>query len=323
LFSYLLRFLRIVKGAPVLLMTATLPNARRQALESICSGRGDVQLISGPKSREDSPRYRMMKSGIEEAHSRTLSMLQSGGKVLWICNTVKRVMDMVDVSLSQGLPAQPYHSRYRYIDRLKRQRAVIDGFLPGKPPMLAITTQVAEMSLDLSADLLVSEYSPVPSLIQRLGRLNRFGDAPEELKEALFVEPEGTLPYDKQMVEVAAHWLDGLCDGSPRSQSDLAVSFMSLSETETETPTPVSFCDWFDKPWESRTVKRAIEESGYTVELVRCSDMGRGNPVEMAIPMPFPKGDEWRSWEREKRFLIVPDEEIIYDEFRGAKWKTH
>lgn len=32
---------------------------------------------------------------------------------------------------------------------------------------------MAEMSLDLSATLLVTDLAPVPALIQRLGRLNR------------------------------------------------------------------------------------------------------------------------------------------------------
>ena len=36
-----------------------------------------------------------------------------------------------------------------------------------------VCSQVAEMSLDLSADLLVTDLAPAPALIQRLGRLNR------------------------------------------------------------------------------------------------------------------------------------------------------
>jgi CRISPR-associated endonuclease/helicase Cas3 len=39
--------------------------------------------------------------------------------------------------------------------------------------MIALTTQVCEMSLDLSAALLVSEFAPLTSLIQRMGRCNR------------------------------------------------------------------------------------------------------------------------------------------------------
>ncbi len=52
---------------------------------------------------------------------------------------------------------------------------MIDGFDREKSEasLIAVTTQVAEMSLDLDADILISEIAPVPSMIQRLGRLNR------------------------------------------------------------------------------------------------------------------------------------------------------
>ena len=65
-----------------------------------------------------------------------------------------------------------YHSRFRYCDRVRQHGAVIDAFR-GNAPALAICSQVAEMSLDLSASLLVTDLAPVPALIQRLGRLNR------------------------------------------------------------------------------------------------------------------------------------------------------
>ena len=72
------------------------------------------------------------------------------------------------------LPVVAYHSRFRYMDRVERHREVVDGFSSTeKRGLLAVTTQVAEMSLDLDADLLVTELAPVPALIQRLGRLNR------------------------------------------------------------------------------------------------------------------------------------------------------
>lgn len=48
LFAYLLRFLEAFSNTPVLLMTATLPESRKQALEMICITRGSLVVIEGP-----------------------------------------------------------------------------------------------------------------------------------------------------------------------------------------------------------------------------------------------------------------------------------
>ena len=156
--------------------------------------------------------------------------------------------------MDMNLPVQPYHSRYRYRDRLARQRIVIDGFLPENPPMLAVTTQVAEMSLDLSADLLISEYAPVASLIQRLGRVNRFADEPSEIKPALFLQPENAMPYaDKQeessLWESVEQWLGEVATGVPQSQSDLAKAFVEATQKCDHAWKEPLFCDWIDDPW--------------------------------------------------------------------------
>ena len=105
--------------------------------------------------------------------------------------------------------------------------------------MLAVTTQIAEMSLDISADLLITEYAPVYALIQRLGRLNRYEDCPSEVKNAFFLKPENALPYgrsteeEKLLWDQTGFWLDDLSDGAPKSQQEIGYSFMKL-QTRTE-----------------------------------------------------------------------------------------
>lgn len=65
------------------------------------------------------------------------------------------------------------HSRFR-----PRERAAAMVSLRTPPPVrgrIAISTQVLEAGVDLDADVLVTEICPWPSLVQRLGRLNRRG----------------------------------------------------------------------------------------------------------------------------------------------------
>jgi len=321
MFSYLLRFLKTFSGTPILLMTATLPPQRKQALEKVVQSRGGLQIVKGPRQRESSKRYLLETASLEQIWSEVLDCVSSKGKVLWVSNTVRRVMQNLDKAKSLGLPVEPYHSRYRYKDRLSRHRSVVDGFFLADKPLLALTTQVAEMSLDLSADLLIAEYAPVPSLIQRLGRLNRYEETPAKIGKALFIEPESILPYSGESMEGVEAWLHAVGDGEPKSQLELAEAFLTLDSGCQISVEPVAHCEWLDGLWQSRRDQRAIEEAGYIIEIIREEDLGAGSNVEFAIPMPIPKNTDWKTWNRSGRYLIAPHGSIHYDSFRGAEWE--
>jgi CRISPR-associated endonuclease/helicase Cas3 len=326
LFDYLLVFLRIFVNTPVLLMTATLPQKSRELLEKACADRGEIQIIRGPADRENSPRYEFSSLDREDAINEAKRTLSNSGKVLWVSNTVARTMEIVKEALDINLPVQPYHSRYRYRDRLTRQRKVIDGFKPDKPAMLAVTTQVAEMSLDISADLLITDLAPVPSLIQRLGRLNRYEANPAKTKKAIFLNPENLLPYaskdeERDLRRKIAEWLRLLSDRKALSQKDLFDTFQQTEDQQLSASCRKNHkCDWLDGLHISRKSSKAIEESGHTVEVVMEEDLENGDPVEFAIPMPII--NSIRNINKfSGRFLVAPKGTIDYDEFRGAKWK--
>ena len=187
-------------------MTASLPAVRREAIAGYLAQQGETLTeVPGPPEIEALPRYHRLESPrpIEVVREE----LGRGGKVLWVCNTVARAMDTVD-GLAEWEPTV-YHSRFRYEDRVTRHAEAISAFEAGRSqPALAVCTQVAEMSLDLSATLLVTDLAPVPAMIQRLGRLNRWalppgaGDPSPPTQPFLVVEPTGkdgspaTAPYD-------------------------------------------------------------------------------------------------------------------------------
>ncbi|MBW7864430.1 MAG: CRISPR-associated helicase Cas3' [Candidatus Hydrogenedentes bacterium] len=319
LFSYLLRLMRELPGIPMLLMTATLPPARRAALQRGAEERGSWRVIGGPEDRESAPRYRIHRSSEENAWNEAAAIIESGGKVLWICNTVNRAMNTMEKVVERGINVEPFHSRYRYKDRLLRQRMVIDGFAPGAPAFLAVTTQVAEMSLDLSADLLVMERAPVPAMIQRMGRLNRFHESPKKTALALVLEPKSRLPYSPEDFHGSEEWLDRVADGEPKSQRDLAEAFVE-SAGNAQMILPVPRCEWIDGLWQS-DIKRPIVDPSPSVEVVREEDAHLDRPVENAIPMPIPRGGMHHAWPRLGRFLVAPADSLQYDERTGAQWK--
>ena len=128
LFGALLRFLRDLPGLPVLLMTASLPMPCEAAFKDVLKDfRGiELQPIAGLKELEERPRYH--KAIVEDGNPLPMieKTLKAGGKVLWVCNTVKRVMDRADVA--KNFSPIIYHSRFKYVDRVQRHKPVIDAF---------------------------------------------------------------------------------------------------------------------------------------------------------------------------------------------------
>ena len=165
LFGLLLRFLDALRGVPTLLMTASLPSARLDAIVRVLARNGeDLVEIDGPADLEQLPRYH--RETVDDPYQRVRDEVADGGKVLWVTNTVNRAMSTADV-LDDCSP-MIYHSRFRYEDRVRHHARVIQAF-GSHHAALAVCTQVAEMSLDLSATLLVTDIAPVPSLSDKNG----------------------------------------------------------------------------------------------------------------------------------------------------------
>ncbi len=333
LFGTLLRFLDQLRGVPVLLMTASLPQVRLQAIQQVLSRNGEqLHQIAGPKDLETLPRYRHLQCAPQVVETRVRQELARGGKVLWICNTVDRAL-AVTGRLEDCNPLV-YHSRFRYCDRVARHKEMIGAFKPERPePALAVCTQVAEMSLDISATLLVTELAPVPALIQRLGRLNRFAGPNQPPRPFMVVEPldeQGNFsatPYgqDSQQhgpwPQQAREWLRRL-DPGPLSQRDLAEAW---EETTEEKPPRPLFSLWLDGGPSTQVDSVRDTTPGLVVLLEQDAEPVQHNPKELvkrALPMPRPPNSfPWKEWDRLRGVRVVPEKYIHYDTQRGAQWR--
>ncbi|ADE56275.1 CRISPR-associated helicase/endonuclease Cas3 [Aminobacterium colombiense] len=203
LFSALLGFLREF-NVPALCMTASLPINRLDQLREAGLKIFPESIASFPdlKEKASAMRYRVKQCKKEEALEEALKAYKNGEKVLWVVNTVKRCQEIameLQESFAENLLC--YHSRFRLKDRQKWHKKLIEKFRDPEP-MIAITTQVCEMSLDLSASLLISEFAPVTSLIQRMGRCNRYLEICEGGRILLY-PPAKNLPYSKEDIEIA------------------------------------------------------------------------------------------------------------------------
>lgn len=175
MFGSLVRFLQTFPQVPALLMTASLQPSRREALDSAGV---DYELIPGDDNMERAARYRLEWCENDDPDKYWMAVknaLDNGGKVLWVCNTVADTTRIYDEAeeLGNNVKRILFHSRFCYRHRVDRQNEILAAFNEDKAPCLAMTTQVCEMSLDISADLLVTALPPFPALVQRMGRLNR------------------------------------------------------------------------------------------------------------------------------------------------------
>src|SRR5262249_45226447 len=169
-------------------------------------------------------RYRLEPvADANEALERAVSTYRNGDRALWVVNRVaecQRISKLLEDAL--GIEVLTYHSRFRLQDRKDVHAATVKAFQQKGRPAIAVTTQVCEMSLDLNADVLISEVAPIPSLVQRFGRANRHLAKGLEFRARLLTyQPEKVLPYTKEELETATKFLAEFGAGDV-SQSQLA-----------------------------------------------------------------------------------------------------
>ncbi len=198
LIESLLRWLKAL-GASVVLMSATLPAERRSALLQAWEVQPDtVPELPYPRllladdrgvrgaTFASRPLPPIALHGIdEELDSLTacaLDQLEGNGYGALIVNTVDRAQKLyrqLQTQLGEDVRLILFHARFPADERSGRERQVLEVFgnggtdrlRPGRA--LLVATQVAEQSLDLDFDFLITDLAPVDLLLQRAGRLHR------------------------------------------------------------------------------------------------------------------------------------------------------
>jgi len=144
---------------------------------------------------------------------------------LVLVNTVDRAQRLYNAIKDSGyhLDLKLIHSRFRAKERKALNRVINE--LSGDPGFpeggrILIATQVVEAGVDISARTLITELAPWPSLVQRFGRLNRYGEHDDSSAIWINVSTEddngaSALPYTPEELEHARDLLEQLEGVSP------------------------------------------------------------------------------------------------------------
>jgi len=131
-------------------------------------------------------------------------------KILFVCNQVKRSQNLYK-QLSDHYPdisKMLIHSRFKRCKRSQLESDLKNIYNESSEACLVVSTQVVEVSLDISFDLMITECAPIDALIQRFGRINRkrTKDTIGKYKPIYVIAPpekkSDALPYDIEVLKL-------------------------------------------------------------------------------------------------------------------------
>ena len=211
LIERLVEYLAAVESS-VVILSATLPNARRASLSAaFCRGLGATDSpaasdVSYPRlTVADRSGERVEAIATDPAVCRSIGILwredpytpdaagdaacdelldaaAAGAQVGVIANTVRRAQGLYTRIAERGrergvtIELDLFHARFRLRDRLTREQRAVERYGTTGTRVggsILVATQVIEQSIDLDFDLLVTDLAPIDLLLQRSGRLWR------------------------------------------------------------------------------------------------------------------------------------------------------
>ncbi len=190
---------------PHMVMTATMPQVILDKLQeqanngyTVITQEEDVPAKSYTIEKAQAPIF-SAEGNVSPELMRLISS-HLGKKQMIVVNRVELAKELAK-AIKQAFPASNvicYHSQFCRQDRAEKERLIKAVFAPrpersqaerelikawnltDNEEVVLVSTQVCELSLDISADVMYSQIAPVDSIIQRGGRLHRKGTVPQK-----------------------------------------------------------------------------------------------------------------------------------------------
>jgi len=151
------------------IMSATMPEKLKNLLAKTLGE--NLKIISDTELLDQARNvFEVRDNFLDEIDEEIQQHLRNKEKVLIIVNTVDEAIRLYEKYIDFSPVC--YHSKFINKDKFEKER-IISEHEQSNSPALLITTQVAEVSLDIDYDILFTENAPIDALIQRAGRVNR------------------------------------------------------------------------------------------------------------------------------------------------------
>jgi len=208
--------------------TATMPSVLYNELLRILGGMKNVYEVKLPNDiLKTFNRHQVFKiENEEEVDNILFEAFEKKEKVLVIYNTVKKAQEAYGhfEEIFPEIKKLLIHSRFRRGDRFDRETILKEDYDSDKSeysPCLVVSTQVVEVSLDISFDKMITMCAPLDSLVQRFGRVNRrrTEDTIGHYKPIYVLAPSGNvLPYKFEIVKKS---FEQLPDGEVLQETEI------------------------------------------------------------------------------------------------------
>ncbi len=215
--------------------TATMPSVLYNKISGLLGD--DVLEVSLSEVELDKfNRHKIFKiDTFEDSFSIINKAIEQDQKVLIVMNRVANAQKAFDdlSELYPNIPKLLLHSRFKRGDRNEKEKLLIglddkgesiNQFNTSNKACIVVSTQIVEVSLDISFDLMITEAAPLDALAQRFGRINRKRtlDNLGNTKNIYVIAPPDdktkALPYD---LDVLKRSYDVLADGEIFQERDL------------------------------------------------------------------------------------------------------
>lgn len=207
--------------------TATMPTILYQKIKALL-GDDVLEVKLEDEELDQFDRHRVHKlQSFDDSKEIIYNATQDNQKVLIVMNTIQEAQQVYDYikDTHHEIPSLLLHSKFKRGDRNIKERQLIGLDEKGNPTYeyntsneacIVVSTQIVEVSLDISFDVMITATAPLDALIQRFGRINRkrMQDTIGQLKDVYVIAPAETdkeaRPYD---VDILKRSFDVLEDG--------------------------------------------------------------------------------------------------------------
>ncbi len=211
-------------GLRCLFMSATFPEAYKRYLrESL----GAYNLDFGNK-------YKQLKRVMYDFSTHTICdsilndirrKVKDRANVLVVVNTVPKAV-LLAQKLEEVIGDENVlllHARFMEKDRLNHENQMHEKLRENDPHVL-VATQVCGVSLDVSYNYIYTELAPMGDIIQRFGRVNRYGKD-TAIYNAFIFEPESPEPYEKSELDASRAVLEQFNGHNLKNEKQLLDEF--------------------------------------------------------------------------------------------------